>query len=37
MSGAGFKDANLAAEEAGRINEQPTVPFDIEAVSRQLK
>lgn len=36
MSGAGFKDANLAAEEAGRINDQPTVPFDVEAVSRML-
>ncbi len=37
MSGAGFKDANLAAEEAGRINEQPTVPFDVEAVAQRLK
>lgn len=37
MSGAGFKDANLAAEDAARIGQQPTIPFDVEAVSKQLK
>ncbi len=36
MSGAGFKDANLAAEDAQRINQQTTIPFDIEAVSKVL-
>ena len=36
MSGAGFKDANLAADEAQRIGQQVTVPFDVEAVSKQL-
>lgn len=36
MSGAGFKDANLAAGDAQRINLQPTIPFDVEAVSKIL-
>ncbi|MBI1276762.1 MAG: threonine synthase [Anaerolineaceae bacterium] len=36
MSGAGFKDANLAAEDAGRIGQQPTIPFDVDAVSKML-
>jgi threonine synthase len=37
MSGAGFKDANLASEEAQRIGQQPTILFDVEAVSEQLQ
>nr|MBA3874305.1 pyridoxal-phosphate dependent enzyme [Anaerolineae bacterium] len=37
MSGAGFKDANLASEDAQRIGQQPTIPFDVDAVSEQLK
>ncbi len=37
MSGAGFKDANLASEDAQRIGQQPTIPFDVEAVSEQLQ
>jgi threonine synthase len=37
MSGAGFKDANLASEDAQRIGQQPTIPFDVDAVSKQLQ
>jgi threonine synthase len=36
MSGAGFKDANLAAGDAQRINLQSTIPFNVEAVSKVL-
>lgn len=36
MSGAGFKDANLASEAAQNIGRQPTIPFDVDAISRQL-
>ena len=37
MSGAGFKDASLASEEALSIGQQPTIPFDVEAISRHLR
>lgn len=37
MSGAGFKDANLAAEQAQRIGQQPTAAFDVDAVSERIQ
>ncbi len=36
MSGAGFKDATLAAEQAESIRQQPTTPFDVSAVAAQI-
>ena len=36
MSGAGFKDATLAAASADRIGQQPTTPFDVAAVVAQI-
>jgi threonine synthase len=36
MSGAGFKDANLAAATADRIGQQATTPFDVAAVVAQI-
>jgi threonine synthase len=36
LSGAGFKDARLAADEAQAIEEQQTIPFDVEAIAREL-
>jgi threonine synthase len=36
MSGAGFKDATLAAESADRIGQQATTPFDVSAVVAQI-
>jgi len=36
MSGAGFKDATLAAESADRIGQQATTPFDVGAVVAQI-
>jgi threonine synthase len=36
MSGAGFKDATLAAEQADAIRNQPTTPFDVSAVAGQI-
>jgi threonine synthase len=36
LSGAGFKDASLAAEQAEHIGQQPTTPFDVGAVVAQI-
>jgi threonine synthase len=36
MSGAGFKDALLSAEQAELIVQQPTTPFDADAVAEQI-
>ncbi len=36
MSGAGFKDARLAADEAQVIGQQQPAPFDAEAVAALL-
>jgi threonine synthase len=35
-SGAGFKDANLAADQAQAIGQQASVVFDVEAISAEL-
>ena len=32
LSGAGFKDALLAADEAQAVSERAPVPFDVDAV-----
>lgn len=37
LSGAGFKDASLAAEQADSIGQQPTTPFDVGAVVAQIQ
>jgi hypothetical protein len=37
MSGAGFKDANLAASDAERIGQQPTTPFDVGKVVEMIQ
>jgi threonine synthase len=37
MSGAGFKDAKLAADQADSIGQQATTPFDIGAVVQQIQ
>jgi threonine synthase len=37
MSGAGFKDATLAAEQADSIGQQPTTPFDVRAVVTRIQ
>jgi threonine synthase len=37
MSGAGFKDANLAAGDAERIGNQKTTPFDVGGVVEQIR
>ena len=37
MSGAGFKDSTLAAEQAESIRQQPTTPFDVGAVVGQIQ
>lgn len=36
LSGAGFKDARLAAEEAQAIGEQGTVAFDVKAIAEKV-
>jgi threonine synthase len=36
MSGAGFKDATLAADQADSLGQQPTTPFDVGAVVEQI-
>lgn len=36
MSGAGFKDTTLAAEQAEFIGQQATTPFDVDQVVRQI-
>jgi threonine synthase len=36
LSGAGFKDANLAAEQAQAIGQQKPVPFDVDAVVEHI-
>jgi threonine synthase len=37
LSGAGFKDGSLAAEQAERIGQQPITPFDVGAVVAQIQ
>jgi threonine synthase len=37
ISGAGFKDATLAAQEADLIGQQPAAPFDADAVVAQIQ
>ncbi len=37
LSGAGFKDAALAADEAQAIGEQQGVSFDVEAIAERLR
>jgi threonine synthase len=37
MSGAGFKDATLGADQANSIGQQATTPFDIGAVVQQIQ
>jgi len=36
LSGAGFKDANLAADQAQAIGAQKAVPFDVDAVVERV-
>jgi threonine synthase len=36
LSGAGFKDATLAADEAQAVGEQGHVPFDVDAIEQHI-
>jgi threonine synthase len=37
MSGAGFKDATLVAEQAEHLGQQATTPFDVDAVVKRIQ